>query len=187
MLPRWRTRQSDQGGRNPPLDAGSLSQRICIGGLAFCWLFGIASLAVGLYLVISGGFVVIDPYYADIPDPLVFDITGGIATSFNRYAQEVAPLGLNFLVTICNDITGYIHTVSLRWALQREERLKFSSNLRLFTSARMSRANAWYTNLMMVVFMVISYASTSLLFIRDSTLTTVQAPLLLPDKNTFIC
>ena len=113
-----------------------------------------------------------------------FTIPGGIATSFNKYAQELAPLGLNILVTICNDITGYMHTVSLRWALQRESSLTFSSNLRLFTSARQSKANAWYTNLVMATFMVMSYASTSLLFIRE---TNVILTLLPPNNNTFIC
>lgn len=93
-------------------------------------------------------------------------------------------VSLNILVTICNDITGYMHTVSLRWALQRESRLTFSSNLRLFTTAIRSKANAYYTNLMMAIFMVMSYASTSLLFMRE----TIGTNGLLPqNKNTFIC
>jgi hypothetical protein len=86
------------------------------------------------------------------------------------------------MVTICNDITGYMHTVSLKWALQKESRLTFNSNLRLFTSARQSKANAWYTNLMMAIFMVMSYASTSLLFFREA-----KGGLLPPNKITFIC
>ena len=172
-----RSRQSEE---DPYLDSKRLSRRLCLGGLAFCWLVGLASLAIGLYLVRTGGILVSDGNVQEYP----FTIPGGIATSFNKYAQELAPLGLNILVTICTDITGYIHTVSLRWALQEESRLTFNSNLRLFTSARQSKANAWYTNLLMAIFMVMSYASTSLLFIRE---TNVVLPLLPANKDTFIC
>jgi hypothetical protein len=175
MVRYQRSRQSDE---DPHFDVGRLSKRLCIGGLAFCWLVGIASFAIGLYLVCTGGILVSGTAIEAHP----FTIPGGIATSFNKYAKELAPLGLNILVTICNDITGYMHTVSLRWALQKESRLTFNSNLRLFTSARQSKANAWYTNLMMAIFMVMRYASTSLLFFREA-----KGGLLPPNKITFIC
>jgi hypothetical protein len=177
MVPYQRSLQSEEG---PHFSVGRLSRGLCIGGLLFCWLVGIASLAVGLYLVRTGGILVSNEFVQEHP----FTIPGGIAISFNKYAQELTPLGINILVTICNDITGYIHTVSLRWALQKESRLTFNSNLRLFTSARQSKANAWYTNLMMAIFMVMSYASTSLIFIRE---TNVDLQLLPSNKDTFIC
>lgn len=172
MVSRQRSRQSGQDGQVPSFDAGGLSKRLCIGGLAFCWLVGIASLTIGVYLVRIGD--------VDVEDS-IFPIPAGIATSFNKYTQELAPLGLNILVTVCNDIIGYMHTVSLRWALQKEERLIFSSNLRLFTSARQSTANAWYTNFIMAIFMVMSYASTPLLFIRAAN------EGLPANANAFIC
>lgn len=86
MLRRQRSRQSEQ---DPPFDVGRLSKTLCIGGLAFCWLVGIASLAIGVYLVRTGGIL-----ESDFED-YIFTIPGGIATSFNKYAQELAPLGLS--------------------------------------------------------------------------------------------
>lgn len=175
-----RYQSSRQSEEDPYFNVGRLSKRLCIGGLVFCWLVGIASLAVGLYLVKTGGVLISDLVIEGHP----FTIPGGIAASFNKYAQELAPLGLNILITICTDVTGYIHTVSLRWALQKESRLTFNSNLRLFTSARKSKANTWYTNLIMAIFMVMSYTSTSLLSIRE---TNVTLQLLPPSENTFVC
>ena len=175
-----RYQQSCQFEEDPQPDVGRVSKWLCISGLAFCWLIGILSLVIGVYLFRTGGILVSNGNVSEQP----FTIPGGIATSFNKYAQELFPLGLNILVTICTDITGYIHTVSLRWALQKESRLTFNSNLRLFTSARLSKANAWYTNLIMAVFMIMSYASTSLIFIRE---TNVVLPILPPNKDIFIC
>ena len=99
------SRQSDE---DLHVDKGRLSRKLCIVGLAFCWLIGFVSLAAGLYLVRTGGVVVRGPRKYPITVP------GGIATRFTLTAEELVPLGLNIIVTICTDITGYIHTISLR-------------------------------------------------------------------------
>lgn len=98
-------RQLEQDSQNPPFDVGHRSEILCIGGLAFYWLIEIAAFIIGLYLAIKGNFVVADIYWSRYPPGLQFAITGGIATNFNIYVQELAPLGLNILVTMCNDIT----------------------------------------------------------------------------------
>jgi hypothetical protein len=46
----------------------------------------------------------------------------------------------------------------LKWALQREGRLTFNSNLRLLTSARTTKANYWYTNAVLLFCLIISYS-----------------------------
>ncbi len=63
---------------------------------------------------------------------------------------------------------GYIHTVSLRWSLQREGKLDFNSNLRLLTSSRKSWPNAWYCNMIFLCGIVLSYSSTSLIFLAST-------------------
>jgi len=68
-------------------------------------------------------------------------------------------------VTLLNDSMGYIHTVSLRWSLQREGKLDFNSNLRLLTSSKYSRPNAWYSNAIYLTGIVLAYAATSLIFL----------------------
>jgi hypothetical protein len=107
---------------------------------------------------------------------------GGLAVNLSSYAREAISLCLNVPVTVCNDIAGYIHTVSLPWALQKESKLTFNSNLRLFTRARHSTANSWYTNLLMIVLMIMSYASNALIFIDDSSSDNLPA-----GTNTFVC
>lgn len=165
------------------------STKLCVVGLVICWLVGLAFLACGVYLVCTGS-VLADRSWAQrrVHGPngkshlVAYSIPCGIAVAFNKYTQELAPLGLNIVITVCNDITGYIHTVSLRWARQKESRLTFNSNLRLFTSARRSKSNAWYTNLTMAIFMIMSYASTSMIFIGDSTPSYLSR-----NTNVFIC
>ncbi|EAQ86847.1 hypothetical protein CHGG_08100 [Chaetomium globosum CBS 148.51] len=69
------------------------------------------------------------------------------------------------LVTLLNDSMGYIHSCSLRWSLQREGKLDFNSNLRLLTSPKHSRPNGMIPNAVYLIGIVLSYGSTSLIFL----------------------
>lgn len=60
---------------------------------------------------------------------------------------------------------GYIHSCSLRWSLQREGKLDFNSNLRLLTSPKHSRPNGMIPNAVYLTGIVLSYGSTSLIFL----------------------
>lgn len=80
---------------------------------------------------------------------------------------EILLLLLNALITVCNESLGYIHTVSLRWALCRDKRLEFNSNLRLFSSSRISKPNSWYGNAVVFFGIVISHTA-SVMFITNS-------------------
>ncbi|KAK4246976.1 hypothetical protein C7999DRAFT_32660 [Corynascus novoguineensis] len=79
--------------------------------------------------------------------------------------REVLPLGLNILVTFLNDSMGYIHACSLRWSLQREGKLDFNSNLRLLTAPKHSRPNGVIPNAVYLTGIVLSYGSTSVIFL----------------------
>ncbi|KAI9850596.1 MAG: hypothetical protein M1838_005381 [Thelocarpon superellum] len=127
-------------------DASKRTRALARIGLMLCWVAGVVELAVAVWMA---------------------QVRSGAYLNLNGYAREVVPLLLNVVVTIINETLGYIHATSLRWALQREGRLAFNSNLRLFTSAHSSRANAWYCNVLMLFCIIMSYASTSLLFIGD--------------------
>jgi hypothetical protein len=61
---------------------------------------------------------------------------------------------------------GYIHTASLRWALQREGKLTFNANLRLFSSSRYTTVNAWYINMVVIFCAILTYAAPSLTFLQ---------------------
>ncbi|MCJ1377445.1 hypothetical protein MMC17_000540, partial [Xylographa soralifera] len=148
-------------------DSSARSRALSKVGLVISWVAGFVCLGVGVRFVSN---------------------RNGAYLDLNKYTKEILPLAFNVLVTCINDSLGYIHTNSLRWALQREGRLAFNSNLRLFTSARTSKANAWYANIWMLFCMIMSYASTSLIFIGDITGSAEGAFSYLPSSYTdFIC
>ncbi|KAK3387525.1 hypothetical protein B0H63DRAFT_159136 [Podospora didyma] len=66
---------------------------------------------------------------------------------------------------------GYIHTCSLRWSLQREGRIDFNSNLRLFTASKYNASNEMIANTSYLISIALAYGSTSLIFLTyDSSL-----------------
>jgi hypothetical protein len=70
---------------------------------------------------------------------------------------------VNLILTQCLEGLAYVHSISLRWALLRENRLVFNTNIRLLTSSRLSRPNSWYMNAISATLLVLCYAATSLL------------------------
>lgn len=145
-------------------DRSRTSRQLCLYGFAFGSLTGLISLSFGIYLLSSPG--------------------ANNFLSWDKRVQEFLPLLVNILVTLHNETAGYIQTVSLRWALQREGRLGFSSNLRLFSRARSAAANSWYSNLVVAFCIVLTYASASLIFVPDYDLG--DESLLPPGKTTFV-
>ncbi len=127
----------------PYFDRASSTRTLCIIGLSLSWMVALLSLAVGVPSSVRSREVVFST-------PISF---------------ELVILGQNILITVCNESLGFIHSVSLRWALQREGRLAFNSNLRLFTSSRTSKPNKWYSNVVVLCGIVVTYASSSLTFL----------------------
>lgn len=82
--------------------------------------------------------------------------------------QKCLALVINLIITICTDGMMSVHTVSLRWALYREHRLDYNTNIRLLTSARANGPNTWYSNLVALVCLILSYGGSSLLFIGNA-------------------
>jgi len=60
---------------------------------------------------------------------------------------------------------GYIHSCSLRWALHREGKLEFNSNLRLVRVSKYSKPNGVLANIIYLTGIVLAYGSTSLIFL----------------------
>jgi hypothetical protein len=123
----------------------------CVVGLCAGWFIGIGSIAAGSYCI----YLEVNTAY------------GYAAPSFviPHAAREVLPLGINILVTFLNEAMGYIHTTTLRWSLQYENRLTFNSNLRLLSSSSRSLPNKWYSNISFLFFIILSYATTSSIFL----------------------
>jgi len=87
-------------------------------------------------------------------------------TNFEHF-PEILSLCVNIVVTLCMDGMGYVHAVSLRWALYAEGRLEFNTNLRLLTSAKESSPNSWLANAAWVVLLILSYVVTSTLVLSE--------------------
>lgn len=86
--------------------------------------------------------------------------------SANSFVGEAIPLILNVIVAILTDILSFAHSVSLRWALYKEDRLHYNSNLRLFTSTKQCASNRWPANLLSALCLITSYtAANAALFI----------------------
>src|SRR5271163_1577738 len=121
----------------PYFDRAPSTRVLCIIGLAFSWVFALSCIGVGA---------------ASSQTIWSFNFR-------NPIYPELVVLGQNILITICNESLGYIHSASLRWALQREGRLTFNSNLRLMSSSRASGPNKWYSNTVVLCGIITTYAS----------------------------
>jgi hypothetical protein len=149
----------------PAVDVDSNTRRQCL----FAILFGIvgsnACIASGIafYYGIresgcspdNGGSYVSCAARTNIVYPMAYDGLPGEAISFI----------VNLVLTQCLEGLAFVHSISLRWALIREGRLKYNTNIRLFTSARSSRPNTGYANAISATLFILCYAATSLLFI----------------------
>lgn len=95
----------------------------------------------------------------------------GIAVPISSGGQEALALAINVILALCTDGMMFVHAASLRWALYREQRLEFNTNIRLFTSSKLSGPNRWYINLIALACLILSYAASSVLFIDTPTFT----------------
>jgi hypothetical protein len=78
---------------------------------------------------------------------------------------HIISLCINIVVAACTDVLGYVHATSLRWTLVQEGRLRYNSNLRLFTSSKNTWANGTIVNTLSGVFLTLSYAASSQLLL----------------------
>jgi hypothetical protein len=91
----------------------------------------------------------------------------GTSVSISTSGQEALALAINVILALCTDGMMFVHSVSLRWALYREERLELNTNIRLFTSSKRFGPNKWYINLVALSCLMLSYASSSVLLVSD--------------------
>ncbi|KAI4283107.1 MAG: hypothetical protein L6R38_002410 [Xanthoria sp. 2 TBL-2021] len=145
----------------PSYDKGIGTRNTCMGGLIFSWLASIACITLARWT-----FKSVQSYRTS---------TGGY--SHNRQGervfflstarQEIVKLAVNVCISACTDCLGYIHSVSTRWALRREGRLRYNSNARLVLSTPRCSSSRWSTNLVSAFLLMICYASSGQLFLSS--------------------
>ncbi|KAJ5461798.1 uncharacterized protein N7458_003350 [Penicillium daleae] len=158
--------QSHHVKANPDLT----TRNFCIAGLAFGWVFASLCLIAGAIMLSSDHFpmpsyvrmkVIMVNFFLHTMRPGKPYPHNHRIIQLHQGTSVLVQLLLNFLVTIVLDTTNYIHAMTLKWALLREGRLKFNSNVRLFTSAHAHGPNSWYMNSVSLLGLAISYGATS--------------------------
>jgi hypothetical protein len=145
----------------PKFDVSQTTATLCIIGLIFTWFAVLGCLVAAVFVIKIPGV----HFLRSIPPSTsVSEVLCSLPPS--TPVPEVLSLIINILVALVTDCLGFIHGTSLRWALYRENRLYFNTNIRLFTSARRSAPNRWPSNVLCIASLILCYAATSQLFIR---------------------
>ena len=84
-------------------------------------------------------------------------------SSIRRFSTVL--LAVNVVLTVTNESIGFIHACSLRWSLHRSGRLKFNTNLRLFTYLGWFEVNGVLGNAISAISTIFIYAASSLMFV----------------------
>ncbi|KAH2072005.1 hypothetical protein KXX03_008645 [Aspergillus fumigatus] len=151
----------------PDFDAASATRSGCIATVSTGVILSLVCLISGIYLLRTN------------------QATLGASASISTFGREAMALAINVILTLCTDGMMFVHSVSLRWALYREGRLEFNTNIRLFTSSKRFGPNKRYINLVALTCLVLSYASSSVLLLSDQAMILSknedQSPLLIND------
>ncbi|KAF2686898.1 hypothetical protein K458DRAFT_429821 [Lentithecium fluviatile CBS 122367] len=148
-----------EGGIFPEYDKALGTRNTCVAGLLFSFAVSITCISLApwafrgrrAFLAQSGGYTV--------------DKQGERTFFLASASQELVKLAVNICIAISTDCMGYIHATSFRWALQREGRLEFNSNLRLLASTRGCASSRWSMNLVSAFLLMSCYASSGQLFL----------------------
>ncbi|KAG2019004.1 hypothetical protein GB937_005643 [Aspergillus fischeri] len=133
----------------PDFDTASATRSGCIAAVSTGVILSLVCLISGIYLLRTN------------------QATLGASVSISTSGREAMALAINVILALCTDGMMFVHSVSLRWALYREGRLEFNTNIRLFTGSKRFGPNKWYINLVALTCLVLSYASSSVLLLSD--------------------
>lgn len=149
------------------VDPGIWTHRVCTAGIALIWLTGLSSIVYGSVIQ-----AITDRHPEVSSEPTI-----GVSRYHDKIFTPLIQLSLSFLITVCSDVAGLVHATSLRFALLREGKLEFNSNLRLFTHCKTSRIHSRWANVLWAWFLISCYACGSMVLVD-----TVYTPW--DDENT---
>jgi hypothetical protein len=147
---------------------------VALGGVCASMVFSIICISCGIYVAFHNGTiddVALPPSWRHTsfhPSPTVY--TGVIATlhTGSSVKTEFLSFSMNLAVTACTEAIGFMHSITLKSALSAESRLHSNTNLRLLTAARenpWTNPNGTLFNAIMAVLLIVSYVSSTLVFI----------------------
>ncbi|KAK5658014.1 hypothetical protein OQA88_2568 [Cercophora sp. LCS_1] len=160
----------------PNRDLGT--RNLNIAGLAVGWCAAVACLTVGAYILAVGPIEVPsflmnraalvgsrNYSWAPMPDPKDPNpyIPDHRVFLMSEASAVVIPLAVQVILTLVFSALNSIHSTTLRWALWHEGRLRYNSNLRLFTSSELSWGNKWPANTVSTLGLVLAHGGAALL------------------------
>ena len=159
---------------NTPLKLNrDLSTRnLSIVGLILAWSTAITALSTGILILGSptvnvpeyliGKLVMVGPTPYTWLDVDCY-LAGHRVFKVNESTMVALPLLIQSFITIISGCLDSIHSTTLRWALWHEGRLRYNSNLRLFTSSKWNGPNKWPVNVISIIGLVLAYGGASVL------------------------
>ena len=112
----------------PSYDKGHITGWLALSGLTLVSICGVVCIAIA-----SSLFARQRPYTAGSQTAR---LPAGSVVIGNQ--GEVYAFLVTGLVTMCTESTGFVHDVCLRWDLFREGRLRWTTNLRLLSTSRVT-------------------------------------------------
>ncbi|KAG1803410.1 uncharacterized protein BJ212DRAFT_1487011 [Suillus subaureus] len=107
-------------------DRSLTSRRYALVGMACSSIFSCSCIVAGIVTLATHG----------VPGVTVTKLSVHNDNNQLPLQGEILALALNFIVMLCTESIGLVHSISLRSALASESRLRFNTNLRLLTAAR---------------------------------------------------
>ncbi|KAF2790657.1 hypothetical protein K505DRAFT_327449 [Melanomma pulvis-pyrius CBS 109.77] len=158
----------------PPFDEALSTRKRCQRGLVLSYLLSITLIICGIvsYVYVNRARNRAEAYRLNYPTDREDAVSGPVLDAEIFYPtlivgklstgpKEVVTLAFNTIVTMVTECLGYVHSVSLRWALYHESRLHHNSSLRLFTSSRNSPPNSCYANVIWALLLTLCYSCAS--------------------------
>ncbi|KAK0712135.1 hypothetical protein B0H67DRAFT_555982 [Lasiosphaeris hirsuta] len=148
------------------------TRNLAIVELILAWAAAIATLATGIIMLVSPNVNVPDYLLGKAvmvgPTPYtwikVSRYPGGHRIyKVSEFTMVALPLILQMLITVISGCFESIHSTTLRWALWHEGRLRYNSNLRLFTSSKRNGPNKWPANVVALIGLVLVYGGASVM------------------------
>src|SRR5882762_5606107 len=159
--------------KNSSLDhhnRGRMSHIIALGGLITSLLFSILCIAVGTVIYVQSR----PAARSDLADETTILTPGGIPFLPQQQSSaiflELPSLALNLIVMLCTESTAFVHSKALQSQLATEGRLELNTNLRLITAAHgkgWTNPNGTLFNMIMAILLIMSYVSSSLVFVTS--------------------
>lgn len=156
-----------------PKGSSSLMNVYDRGSSAGALLFGlILTLSTGVVFFVCGIYLYI--YAGSESNALSDEITAymGVAwqpsrgrlvlLTINHSTRLAFSLSITIAITVCTEVTGYVHGTTLRWSLARAGGLRYNANLRLLqASGGAFSMNGRVANTLLAASLVLAYAASS--------------------------